>query len=188
MFCHQSNPESVQGKDRTDESNGASTINKRRVGALAAAATLTTLVAPHTLCLIAGIGAAGGLGWGIHSACSNHSSTSEALADVQVGLPLMPEIPDDANRFSAERNSEAKELLLRLEPEFQKIIDVKQAEANGVPVQLVFLKSAEEVSVVVCVNGEFCPCKEPQIYRLGTEGEMAQTRFAPLLRPLFGER
>ena len=188
MLCHKSN---AGGNGSPQGSQADTTGSKRKLGAIAALGVGAAAIAPHSLCVLGGLSALGVAGWGIHSACST-PHTDEANSSHGVEITRLESLPERFNEISKDRSQKAAALLLEVEPRFQAIIDAKVAEAGGTPIEMVFLDSADGVTVVVCKNGGLCPCSEPQAYLLGQREDIAgQSEKFPgqfrVLQALYGE-
>jgi hypothetical protein len=190
MFCHsqpEATPEQVGGTTTGSEGTGKS---HKKYGALAGLAIGAAAIAPHSLCLLGGLSVLGVTGWGIHSACST-PHTDDANSSHGVEITRLESLPQQFTELPKDRSMRAAALLLEVEPRFQDIIDAKVAEAGGTPIEMVFLDSADGVTVVVCKNGGLCPCSEPQAYLLGQREDVVGTEKFPgqfrVLQALYGE-
>lgn len=115
----------------------------------------------------------GALGLGGAAALWCGHQSAESREDFGVSLARLAKVPNEKVVFDSERNTAAAELLLKVQPQFREVQAAKERDANGAPVQTVFLKdSNERISVVVCLNGALCPCSEPQIYEVGTLSDL----------------
>jgi hypothetical protein len=130
------------------------------------------LAALHLPCVLGALGAASGV-TGLALWCGHQSaeaSKSFGLDDLR--MSKLPE-PEARHPFSRELNNVAKQVLLSALPNFQEVIAAKTKDAGGAPVDTVFFKDDQQnISVVVCLNGAMCPCKEPQAYQLGKVSDL----------------
>lgn len=159
----------------TDSSNSGGLAAPRRsiLGGIAVAGGIT--LAPHLLCL-AGLGGFGVGTYAVHNWWCAHSSQ-----DLGIPLEKLPVIPEERIEFSGSGALLAEERLLAAEPRFREILALKQKEAEGEPIKVVFLEDQTDksVSVVFCKNGGLCPCSEPELYDVGHKSNLANKEEYP---------
>jgi hypothetical protein len=178
MFCHDSSKSSVIADNKSSANNNES--NNTVAGQETKKLTMTqkifratglgaiALVAPHAVCVGAGILATAGIG--VTAFCWHHDKEADSSQGI-TELKRLSEVPANHNKFPSDRAEAAWRALVTVEPRFQTIFDAKQKEAGLEPVKVVFLEDLDTGNAVcvICKNGEFCPCSKPQSWEMGNK-------------------